>query len=113
VEVVEAFDEKQAGDLLGYFEGIGNATGPENIPDGCDLAAIWLRMALGSTGFRLMPPQSGTGNPGIARIDRSDSEPGVSAESTVPHPKPSSRPTNASAIAAFDARARVSCLPSR
>src|ERR1700694_2143823 len=36
---VEAFDEDQIGDLLDDLERIGEATGPEIIPDAVDLAA--------------------------------------------------------------------------
>ena len=34
VQVVEPLDEKQVGDLLDDFERIGDAAGPEGIPDG-------------------------------------------------------------------------------
>ena len=39
VEVVEALEEEQVGDLLDDFEGIGDATGPEGVPEGIDLGA--------------------------------------------------------------------------
>lgn len=39
VEVVEALEEQQVGDLLDDFERVGNAAGPERIPEGVDLAA--------------------------------------------------------------------------
>ena len=37
VQIVEPFQEKQVGDLLDDFEGIGNAAGPELIPDAVNL----------------------------------------------------------------------------
>lgn len=37
--VVQAAEEKQVGDLLHDFEGVGDAAGPEGVPDAIDLAA--------------------------------------------------------------------------
>jgi hypothetical protein len=39
VQVVEAFEEEQIGDLLDDFERIGNATSPEGIPERVNFAA--------------------------------------------------------------------------
>jgi hypothetical protein len=39
VEIVEAPQEEQLGDLLDDFEGIGNAAGPEGVPEGVDFTA--------------------------------------------------------------------------
>ena len=39
VEVVEALEEEQVGDLLDDLEGIGNAAGPEGIPEGINFTA--------------------------------------------------------------------------
>ena len=37
LEVVEAAEEEQVSDLLNDFEGVGDTTGPEGVPDGVDL----------------------------------------------------------------------------
>jgi hypothetical protein len=37
--VVEAAEEEEVGDLLHDFEGVGDASGPEGVPDTIDLAA--------------------------------------------------------------------------
>ena len=39
VEVVQALEEQQVGDLLDDFEGIGDAAGPEGIPEGVNFGA--------------------------------------------------------------------------
>jgi len=39
VEVVEALDEQQVGNLLDDLERVGDAAGPERIPDAVDLIA--------------------------------------------------------------------------
>ncbi len=39
VQVVEALEEEQVGDLLDDLEGVGNAAGPEGIPEGIDFTA--------------------------------------------------------------------------
>jgi hypothetical protein len=39
VEVVEALEKEEVGDLLDDFEGIGNAAGPEGISEGVNLTA--------------------------------------------------------------------------
>lgn len=37
--IVEAAEEKQVGDLLHYFQGIGDSAGSEGVPDAVNLAA--------------------------------------------------------------------------
>jgi hypothetical protein len=37
--VVQAADEQQVGDLLHHLHRVGDAAGPEGVPDGVDLAA--------------------------------------------------------------------------
>ena len=37
LQVVEAAEEEQVSDLLNDFEGVGDTTGPEGVPDGVDL----------------------------------------------------------------------------
>lgn len=39
VQIVEPALEQQVGDLLDHLDGVGNAAGPESVPDGIDLAA--------------------------------------------------------------------------
>jgi len=39
VELVQAAEEEQIRDLLNDFQWIGNATGPESVPDAVDLIA--------------------------------------------------------------------------
>ena len=39
VQIVEALQKEQVGDLLDDFEGVGNAAGPEGIPEGINLIA--------------------------------------------------------------------------
>ena len=39
MQVVEPLDEEQVGDLLDHFQRVGDAAGPEGIPDVVDLAA--------------------------------------------------------------------------
>ena len=39
VQVVEALDEQQVGDLLDDLERVGDAAGPEGVPDAIDLTA--------------------------------------------------------------------------
>jgi len=39
LEVIEALEEEEVGDLLDDLEGIGDAAGPEGVPDGVDFAA--------------------------------------------------------------------------
>jgi hypothetical protein len=39
VLVIETLDEEQVCDLLDDFEWVGDAAGPEGVPDGVDLAA--------------------------------------------------------------------------
>jgi hypothetical protein len=39
VELVEAAEEEEVGDLFDDFEGVGDAAGPEGVPDGVDLGA--------------------------------------------------------------------------
>jgi len=38
LQVVQALDEQQVGDLLDDLERVGDATGPEGVPDAVDLA---------------------------------------------------------------------------
>jgi hypothetical protein len=49
VEIIEPLQEEQLGDLLDDFEGIGNAAGPESIPERVDFAAN-IAVELGSAG---------------------------------------------------------------
>jgi hypothetical protein len=37
VQVVQEFEKKQIGNLLDDFEGVGDAAGPESIPDAVNL----------------------------------------------------------------------------
>ena len=37
LQIVKAAEEEQVSDLLNDFEGVGDATGPEGVPDGVDL----------------------------------------------------------------------------
>jgi hypothetical protein len=37
VQIVQALEKKQVGDLLDDFEGVGDAAGPESIPDAVNL----------------------------------------------------------------------------
>ena len=39
VELVQAAQEKEIGDLLDDFKGVGDAAGPEGVPNAVDLAA--------------------------------------------------------------------------
>jgi 3-isopropylmalate/(R)-2-methylmalate dehydratase large subunit len=39
VQVVQAAQKQQVGDLLHHLQGVGDATGPERVPDGVNLAA--------------------------------------------------------------------------
>ena len=39
LEVIEALEEKQVGDLLDDFDGVGDAAAPEGIPEGIDFTA--------------------------------------------------------------------------
>ena len=39
VQIVQPLEEKQVGDLLNDFEGVGNAAGSEGVPEGVNLAA--------------------------------------------------------------------------
>jgi hypothetical protein len=39
VRVIQPADEQEVGDLLDDFERVGDAAGPEGVPDGVDLAA--------------------------------------------------------------------------
>jgi hypothetical protein len=38
LDIVEAADEQQVGELFDDFEGVGDAAGPEGVPDAVDLA---------------------------------------------------------------------------
>jgi hypothetical protein len=46
VNVVQPADEQQEGDLLDDFERVGDAAGPEQVPD-----AVWLRRSPVSIGL--------------------------------------------------------------
>jgi len=58
VQVVETLEEQQAGDLLDDFERVGDAAGPEGVPEGVNFTVnfagkhIWLR-----TGKDVCPAQ--------------------------------------------------------
>ena len=51
MSVVEAADVEQIGDLFQHLHGVGNATGPEGVPDGIDLRAEFAGELM--TSFRL------------------------------------------------------------
>ena len=57
LQVIQPLEKEEVGDLLDDFEGIGDATGPEGIPEGIDFTAnfavehVWYWVAERDEGF--------------------------------------------------------------
>jgi hypothetical protein len=65
VRVVQAADEEQVGDLLDHLHRVGDAAGPEGIPDGIDLAA---EFAGEHAGVSISKVSSGVDDDGYSRL---------------------------------------------